>query len=63
MIYAIIVEPEAITDLKSIYRYITEQDSSTKATKFVSELHSSQSNRLTKCRIDAEKVFILMIKT
>lgn len=41
MKYTIIVEPEALNDLKNIYRYISEQDSATKASKFISELHSS----------------------
>lgn len=41
MKYTIIVEPEALADLKNIYRYISEQDSTTKASKFISELHIS----------------------
>lgn len=38
MQYKIIVEPEALDDLFSIKSYITEQDSTTKANNFISEL-------------------------
>ena len=38
MIYKIIVEPEALTDLLNIKTYITEQDSKNKANAFISEL-------------------------
>jgi len=38
MIYEVIVEPEAIKDLVNIKTYITQQDSSNKANKFISEL-------------------------
>lgn len=38
MIYKIIVEPEALTDLLNIKTYITEQDSKNKANNFISEL-------------------------
>lgn len=41
MIYQIIVEPEAFTDLLSIKTYITQQDSQTKANKFISELKNN----------------------
>jgi len=36
--YKIIVEPEAVKDLFDIKQYITNQDTSLKATKFLSEL-------------------------
>jgi len=38
MIYKIIVEPEALQDLLNIKIYITEQGTSAKANKFISEL-------------------------
>ncbi len=38
MIYRIVVEPEALQDLLNIKIYITEQDTSSKANKFISEL-------------------------
>ena len=38
MIYKIIVEPEALEDLFFIKKYITEQDTLNKASKFISEL-------------------------
>ena len=38
MIYRIIVEPEALQDLLNIKIYITEQDTSHKANRFISEL-------------------------
>ena len=36
--YKIIVEPEAVQDLLDIKQYITNQDTISKATKFLSEL-------------------------
>lgn len=41
MTYAIVVEPEAIQDLKIIRSYITEKDSKNKADKFILELKTS----------------------
>jgi plasmid stabilization system protein ParE len=41
MIYRIIVEPEALQDLISIYNFITKNDSQNKATKFIRELEHS----------------------
>ena len=41
MIYNIIVEPEAISDLQNIYKYISEQDSINKAKGFIQELQRS----------------------
>ena len=41
MKYTVIVEPEAANDLKSIYDYITKQDTLNKATVFIQELHQS----------------------
>lgn len=41
MTYRIIVEPEALKNLHSIYIFITEKDSQTKATQFIRELESS----------------------
>ena len=38
MTYDIIVEPEALQDLLTIKRYITTQDSPTKANRFIGEL-------------------------
>lgn len=38
MHYNIIVESEALEDLQNIYSYITEQDSRSKARKFIFEL-------------------------
>jgi plasmid stabilization system protein ParE len=54
MIYKIIVEPEAFDDLISIKKYITKEDSITKALQFLSELKgkiktlSSMPNRCRK---------------
>jgi len=39
MEYTVVVEPEALSDLKNIYQYILKQDSKTKATTFINELH------------------------
>ena len=41
MIYKIIVEPEALEDLFFIKKYITEQDTLNKASKFISELRAN----------------------
>jgi len=41
MIYKIIVEPEALHDLLSIKKYITEQDTLNKANQFISELKAN----------------------
>jgi plasmid stabilization system protein ParE len=41
MRYRIIVEPEALQDLHSIYTFITKKDSHNKAIKFIRELESS----------------------
>ena len=41
MIYKIIVEPEALKDLFFIKKYITEQDTLNKASKFISELRAN----------------------
>jgi toxin ParE1/3/4 len=38
MIYKIIVESEALSDLKAIHTYITAQDTKSKADKFILEL-------------------------
>jgi len=38
MTYSVIVEPEAHNDLLNIYTYISLNDSSTKAEKFIFEL-------------------------
>ena len=38
MKYQIVVEPEALEDLYKIKTYITDQDSVSKANKFISEL-------------------------
>lgn len=53
MTYSIIVEPEAIQDLKAIKHYISKQDSSSKADKFILELKNSiasLSSRPMRCR-------------
>lgn len=44
MTYRIVVEPEALRDLHSIYTFITKQDSQNKATQFIRELESSISS-------------------
>lgn len=36
--YSIIIEPEAQLDLESIYKYITQKDTATKAKTFLGEL-------------------------
>jgi len=41
MEYRVIVEPEALKNLKSIYDFITQKDSQTKATHFLRELEHS----------------------
>ena len=41
MTYKVIVEPEAIQDLLDIKRYISSQDTLSKAHKFISELKSN----------------------
>ncbi len=41
MLYSIIVEPEALDDLQSIFRYISQKDSQNKAIAFVRELEMS----------------------
>ena len=41
MHYEIIVEPEALQDLFLIKKYITEQDTLSKANKFISELRAN----------------------
>ena len=41
MVYKILVEPEALQDLINIKTYITKQDSSSKAKKFISELQKN----------------------
>lgn len=38
MLYEIIIEQEALSDLQNIFNYITEQDSKTKALKFTNKL-------------------------
>lgn len=53
MTYEVIVEPEAISDLMAIYKYISEQDSKNKATKFTNELKETLSSLSTlphRCR-------------
>ena len=59
MHYEIIVEPEALQDLFLIKKYITEQDTLSKANKFISELRANIKT-LMKCLKDAEKAIILM---
>jgi plasmid stabilization system protein ParE len=44
MTYRIMVEPEALRDLHSIYNFITKKDSQNKATQFIRELESSISS-------------------
>jgi plasmid stabilization system protein ParE len=41
MIYTVIVEAEALQDLYSIKKYITEQDTINKANQFISELKAN----------------------
>jgi plasmid stabilization system protein ParE len=41
VIYKIVVEPEALQDLKNIKVYISSQDSANKANQFLSELKNS----------------------
>jgi plasmid stabilization system protein ParE len=41
MIYKVIIEPEALQDLFNIKKYITEMDTLSKATQFLSELKKS----------------------
>ncbi len=41
MLYSIIVEPEALNDLQSIFRYISKKDSQSKAVVFVRELEKN----------------------
>lgn len=41
MIYRVIVEPEALQDLISIYNFISKNDSQNKATNFIRELEYS----------------------
>lgn len=41
MTYGIIVEPEALSDLRNIYNYISAQDSANKAKKFILELQKN----------------------
>ena len=69
MIYKIIVEPEALSDLKAIHAYITEQDSNSKANKFILELKKaieSLSSMPMRCRsslyIDDETIRDLIYK-
>jgi plasmid stabilization system protein ParE len=53
MTYKIIIESEAFKDLISIKTYITEQDTATKANKFISELRktiNTLSEILHRCR-------------
>ena len=47
MLYEIIIEAEALVDLKSIFSYITEQDSKAQALKFTNKL-KEQIETLTK---------------
>jgi len=41
MFYNIIIEPEAFLDLLNIKTYITDQDTQSKANKFISELRNT----------------------
>ncbi len=41
MTYRVIVEPEALQDVISIYNFISKNDSKNKATKFIRELEHS----------------------
>lgn len=41
MTYCVIVEPEALQDLISIYNFISKNDSHNKATNFIRELEHS----------------------
>lgn len=53
MTYRIIVEPEALQDLHSIYTFITKKDSQNKAIQFIRELEgtiSSLSEMPLRCR-------------
>jgi toxin ParE1/3/4 len=69
MTYRIVVEPEALNDLMAIYKYISEQDSRNKATKFTNELKetlSSLSEMPHRCRkslyVDQDDVRDLIYK-
>lgn len=53
MTYSILVEPEALQDLKNIFHYIAEQDSKNKAADFINELKATISSLSTmpyRCR-------------
>ena len=41
MTYTIVVEPEALQDLRDIFSYIAKEDSKTKAAHFINELKRS----------------------
>lgn len=51
MIYKIIVESEALSDLKAIHTYITAQDTKLKADKFILELKKAIRGRFRKRNI------------
>ena len=53
MRYDIIIEPIALEDLQNIYKYISRNDSASKARKFINELKRhiySLNHNLMKCR-------------